>query len=111
MSNLSKNQLLAFDIKDFLLENNINTDTRIYFNNMAYDSNEDGYELLENIKGSAYNEYTNDETVSMTFEGELYYMINYGVFNLLLNEFNAIFEKHKCYYELGDAWNLSVYFD
>lgn len=111
-----RNAKLAEDIKEFILDNGLGIDVRIYFNNACYDwangevYNKEPY-LLKNIKGSTFFEYANDETVSMSFEGKLYDIINYGANYSLLEKFDEIFKKHKCYYELGYAWSLSVYFD
>jgi hypothetical protein len=103
------NEKLANDLKKFIEKYEIG-DTRIYFNNICYHFNSDGScKVIENIKASDYFEYANDETVSMSFEGYLNHVINYGENNKLLNYFDKIFEKHGCYYELGYAWSLSVY--
>lgn len=107
-----RNLALANDIKDFMIKNEVANDTRIYFNGMAYDSISDNeYKDINGIKGSDYFEYADDEGVSMSFEGTLYHMINYGTMPKLLEKFNKIFTKHNCYYELGYAWSLRAVFD
>lgn len=107
-----KNEALANDLKKFLFKNMVGEDVRIYFNNQAYDFKSPTIvELMENIKGTTYFEYANDETVSMSFEGNMYHILNYGESPSLLKKFDAIFEKHNCYYEFGYAWSLSVYYD
>jgi hypothetical protein len=117
--NKEKNEKLANDLRDFIVKHEI-IDTRIYFNNVCYDwsGNDFGdtsYKLLEDIKSTEFFEYGNDNTVSMSFEGFLYDVINYESFHPehrpILKEFDEIFEKHDCYYELGYAWSLSVFFD
>jgi hypothetical protein len=112
MNQQEKNKLLADDLKDFLLRHSFG-DTRIYFNDMCYHFNSScELSTMEDIKGSTYFEYANDETVSMSFEGQLNHLINGYIFNRkVMDEFEEIFNKHKCYYELGYAWSLSVYFD
>lgn len=57
-----------------------------------------------------YFEYANPETVSMSFEGMLYEIVNdFGMeFPELWESFNKIFEKYGYYYELGNAWNLTA---
>jgi hypothetical protein len=108
---MERNEKLANELKDFMVKHKIG-DSRIYFNNMCYDFDYDGnVNILEDIKGSKFFEYANDKTVSMSFEGTLNHILNYGQNRKLENEFNKIFEKHKCYYEFGYAWSLSVYFD
>lgn len=100
-----KNERLAMDLIAFLNKNNYYQDTRIYFNGKAI---ENGNKIIENIQPSDYFEYANNETLSMSFEGALYHLLNYqGSFN----PFEQIFENHGCYYQLGNAWNLTVYYN
>lgn len=110
-----KNELLANDIKEFIMSNDLGMDVRIYFNNKCYDWYGKNYlrepSLIDGIKPSDYFEYANDDTVSISFEGLLYDIINYSKNNKLLEKFNNIFEKHNCYYEFGNSWNLSVYYN
>lgn len=113
MTQNEKNEKLANDIRDFLLKNNLAVDTRIYFNRMAYDSinSTNEYELLNDITPTDYFEYANNETVSMSFEGELYHLINHRTNSGLYKKFEKIFEKHNCWIQLGYAWSLSVYYN
>ena len=111
MTQNEKNEKLANDIRDFLLKNDLASDTRIYFNGMAYDSVEstNEYDLIHNITPSNYFEYANNETVSMSFEGALYRLINHeSSYSTLYKKFMKIFDKHNCYFEQGYAWSLSV---
>ena len=116
---MTRNEKLANDIKNFLEKHDMIQDTRIYFNNKCFSSklnreSEDWfyeYELIEDIVPSDYFEYANNKTVSMSFEGTLNHILNYGKNRKLEEKFNKIFEQHSCYYEFGDAWNLTVYFD
>ncbi|WP_430510758.1 hypothetical protein [Gottfriedia solisilvae] len=103
------NQALANEIRDFLLKNEVFTDTRIYFNNMAYSIKYTNYETIENINAFDYVEYGSDDILIMVFEGTLYSMINHHEIPSLLIEFDEIFERHGVYYELGHAFSLSVY--
>lgn len=112
MSNQKRNEKLANDIKKFIMSNKLNQDVRIYFNNKCYDFCDGGEpKVIEDIKATSYFEYGNDETVSMSFEGRLNHILNYGESRSIESKFNKIFEKHKCYFEFGYAWSLSVYFD
>lgn len=105
-----KNEKLANDIKKFIDKYKLG-DISVYFNNQCYRWNSSGeMSILHNIKGSTYFEYANDESVSMSFEGPLNHIINYHTRPSVLKAFNRIFEKHNCYYELGFAWSLSVYY-
>lgn len=106
------NEMLASELKKFLEKNNLHGDTRIYFNEKCWHCNykTDSYELLEDILGTDYFDYANNETVSMSFEGALYMLLNHeSINNPLRKKFEKIFEKHNCYYEFGHAWSLSVY--
>lgn len=114
--NEKRNEELANDIRDFLLKNSLSVDTRIYFNGKCYDWCDGDYyykepKIMENIKATDYFEYAKNKSVSMSFEGALYDIMNYGEYPDTREEFDAIFDKHNCYYELGHAWNLSVSFD
>lgn len=106
-----RNLALADDIKDFLIDNSMATDTRIYFNGIAYDStSHNTYQTMEDIKGSTYCEYADDDSVTMCYEGDMYDMMNYGSSPRTLEQFRKIFTKHKCKYEVGYAWSLTVEF-
>jgi hypothetical protein len=47
----------------------------------------------------------------MSFEGGLYSALNGYItgWSKLEEEFLKLFEKRGCYFELGNAWNLSAY--
>lgn len=45
----------------------------------------------------------------MSFEGPLYDVLNYE-FGSLAAGLDAIFEKYGVYYELGNAWNLTLHY-
>lgn len=99
---------LANEVRSFLEQNELWSDIRIYFNDRCYDSEKK--ETLENIKARDYLEYAASEHIlSMSFEGPLYDIINYGECDSLLDKFDKIFEKYGLYYELGHAWNLTCY--
>lgn len=104
-----KNEKLALDIVSFLIEHELGLDTRVYYNGKCA---ENADRMITGIVGSDYFEYANDQTVSMSFEGSLNHLLNDWTYDRKLREkFDKIFEKHKCYYEQGNAWNLAVYYD
>lgn len=105
MSLSEKNKALANDIRDFLKKHNIIQDTRIYFNNICYDN---GDNVIEDINPLDFFQYANPVTVSMSFEGGLYDVLNYGS-PKIEEAFLNVFKKHGMYYELGNAWNLAAY--
>ena len=106
------NKKMADEIKKFLIENDFQSDLRIYFNGMAYGFNSNGnMSILEDIKGSDYTDYANDNTITMTFEGSFYEIMNgYNKYTWSKQaEFSKILEKYGYHYELGNAWNLALY--
>lgn len=110
-----RNEILVRDIRNFMEKNKLIADTRIYFNSVAYaydyKVSREKYTLIENVQPSRYFEYADDSSVNMTFEGVFYNIMNYGENGSLQEEFDSIFERHNCYYELGNAWNLIVRHD
>ena len=117
---------LAKEVRQFLLDNELWTDVRIYFNGKAfstndrrgnYDNDPDHPVVLEGEDPHAYFEYvSNDDVMSMSFEGDFYGCMNfyceYGAdFDIRIQtEFDDILKKYGVYYELGHAWNLSCYY-
>ena len=119
---MSKNKRLAIDIYKWCKKNNLWGDNTIYFDNKAWSSSptwdldagkkikEDLYEY-ENKKSTDYFEYGNDKTLSMSFEGPLYHVLNgyVGGWVKRESELMELFEKYGYYFEYGHAWNLSAY--
>ena len=118
----SKYKLLAIDIYEFCKKHHLWGDNIIYFDGKAWSNSEtwsgekgkkmdeDLYEYA-NRNPSDYFEYANPETLSMSFEGSLNYVLNgytRGSWKLE-EEFLKLFEKYGLYYELGHSWNLSAY--
>ena len=121
---MSKFENMAKDIYNFCIDNDIWSDCIIYFDGMALSSFSNwnnvsgkrvGIELYkyEDKNPLNYFKYANPDTLSMSFEGELYDIVNdFGCeFPGLYNDLNKIFEKYGCWYELGDSWNLTVCID
>lgn len=123
MSNINYKKL-AFEIIDFCMENGLWQDTTVYVDGCAFtDTKEWGGisgmmiepELFRyfNKNPKDYFEYASPNTLSMSFEGPLYRVINCYFesksWSKLYEEFCAIFDKRGVYFEQGDAWNLSVY--
>lgn len=118
----NKLELFAKDIYNWCVENDLWGDNTIYFNNKAWSNQEIwgdiegkciGNELYEyeDKNPLTYFEFANPETLSMSFEGDLNYVLNGYVrgWDKLEEEFSQIFEKHGYYYEMGYAWSLSAY--
>lgn len=114
----NKQGKLAKDIIDFLLKHEIFDDTFIYVNGKRYGTcdGEGHYNYGTNSWDKVYVEDNKDpkdyfewagKILSMSFEGPLYDILNYGweFGGKLEEEFNKIFEKHGYYFELGNSWN------
>lgn len=114
---------LAWDIYNWCKEHDLWQDIVIYFDGAAWSANsgawggelplymrEDLY-YYENKNPRDYFEYANPDTLSMSFEGGLYYVLNGYTpgWVKLEAEFLALFEKYGFYYELGNAWNLAAF--
>jgi hypothetical protein len=113
---------LAFEIRDFLLKHELWQDVRIYFNGKALSTDDgnghyayndpDTVFVLENKDPRRYFNYVGDY-LSMSFEGPFYEVLNYyapaSYCDKINNEFLGILGKYGLYYELGNAWNLSLY--
>ena len=115
-------EALAKDIYDWCIKNDLWGDNCIYFNGKAWASwdnwhNENGIKIndrlyeFQNRNPVEYFEYANPDTLSMSFEGPLYYVLNGYVkgWTKLENEFYDLFNKYGYYYEMCHAWNLSAY--
>lgn len=115
-------EMLAKEIYDFCVENDLWGDNIIYFNGKAWATfsewggvdgkkiGEDLYEY-EDKDPRDYFEYANPDTLSMSFEGPLNHVLNGYVWGWtrLEEEFRKLFEKYGYYYEMGYAWSLSAY--
>ena len=113
---------LATELLDFLVENKLWVDARIYFNGKAwgsfnkytqkfyYNDKENVYE--EKADPKEYFEYVAEPHIlSMSFEGAFYDVMNGATqkSHQLQKEFEAILNKYGLYYKLGNAWNLTLY--
>jgi len=129
-----KIEKLAGEIYKFLLKHGLWQDVRIYFNGKAYCSypvyrhpdgtlsknyvpgavninynNPDYLHVIENIDPSDYMVYYNRDTITMSFEGVFYEVLNYGAAPKLQEAFDNLIKNHGYYYEFGNAWNLALY--
>ena len=119
---MNKKESLARDIYNFCKEHHLWGDNCIYFDGKAWASwpdwhgvvgkriDEDLYEY-ENKNPLKYFEYGNTNTLSMSFEGPLYSVLNGYVRGgyKLEEKLQKLFEKYGWYFEYGHAWNLSAY--
>ena len=111
---------IAKAIYDWCIENEMWQYVSIYFDGKAWSSykrwgGEDGRRIgdrlfeYEDKNPLDYFEHAHPDTLSMSFEGELYDMLNYGWFAEELESFSKLINGFGYYYELGNAWNLSLY--
>lgn len=117
-----RNEALAIDIYRWCKKKGLWGDNTIYFNGKAWSSSaewdldkgkqidEDLYEY-ENKNPLDIFVYANPETLSMSFEGPLYHVLNGYVkgWVRLEGQFSKLFEKYGYYFEYGNAWNLAAY--
>lgn len=113
-------EALAKEIYQFLVSHGMWIDTAIYYDGkcMKTDGTENGQHSYRYNGKPFYDdeadprrffEYVADPHIlSMSFEGPLYDVLNYGDAKKEA-EFQAIFDKHGIYYEMGHMWNLTCY--
>lgn len=107
----AKRAEIADDIWRWLEANSLTEDVFVYANGLKRSR-----KGVERGLASHVTQYGNDASVTMTFEGDLYELVNYGTVcgipvPAMAEGFEAIFKRHHCYYELGHAWDLTVYAD
>jgi hypothetical protein len=106
MNQKTKNEQIVQDIVFFLVKNCLWSDVCIYYNNQRLSPE---YGLETNINALDYVEYANTDTVTMTFEGDLYNVLNgYSGYDIY-KQFEELVHKHGYYFEIGYHWSLSLY--
>ena len=117
-----KMTLLATDIYNWCVKKHLWGDNIIYFEGKAWSSSpewngvqgkqiaEDLYEYM-NKNPKNYFEYANPDTLSMSFEGPLYHVLNAYVSGWvkLEKQFAELFQRYGMYYEMGHSWNLAAF--
>ena len=81
----------------------------IFCNGNKYSYYKDSLESVTECDVWQYIDYYNEDTLSMSFDGDIYDVFNYGLFPKLLEKFDSLLRSYGLYYELGNAWNLSLY--
>jgi hypothetical protein len=112
MTQKMRNLRVTQAISKWLVANHLHGDVHIYFNDRAYSFEDDGkITRRSHIKGSNYFHYANDDTVSMSFEGPLWEVLNfYHPRSTELHEqFMNLLDEHGFWFERGNHWNLSLY--
>lgn len=113
-----RNEKLADEIRAWLLERELWQDVTIYFNGKAFSTSDmlqrrfaynNPNDLIEYEANPAdYVEYNSPDSITMTFEGPLYDLINYRFNSRDYEEFEALFRRYGLYFEQGYAWSLST---
>lgn len=106
--NNNKEQLesLAKKIVALLQKHDLWESVRVYVNGKCYCS-EKG--VIDNISPRDYLDYCNPETISMSFEGDFYDVVNHGRSPDVLKKFIKLINEYGYAYELGNSWNLTLY--
>ncbi len=107
-----RNENLVAEIVKFLKDNELEHDVLIFYNEKRLDLN--NMELRQfdyDCYGSYCDEYSNDRTVTMVFEGAFNRLMNYPTTEWdfeKYQEFKDIVNKYNLFYELGNTYNLSM---
>lgn len=113
---------LAMDIYNWCMKKGLWGDNIIYFDGKALSSSPEwsgvmGKQIAEKLyeyegkNPRDYFEFANPDTLSMSFEGPLYHMLNAYIpgWVKLEAQFSKLFNKYGLDYEMGHYWNLSAY--
>lgn len=106
---VGKFEYIAYKILELLLEYDCSTDVVFYFEGKRLIETDKDWVIEEGYLGSDYTEYANDDTLTMTFEGPFFEVMNYGTNYELYDKFDKLLQSFGYYYELGNAWNLALY--
>ena len=106
---MGKFEYIAYKILELLLEYDCSTDVVFYFEGKRLIETDKDWVIEEGYLGSDYTEYANDDTLTMTFEGPFFEVMNYGTNYELYDKFDKLLQSFGYYYELGNAWNLALY--
>jgi hypothetical protein len=98
-------QEMARQLGMFLASRELEEDVYIYTNGKRYSISDSGDLVeLETCSPKKYIEYAREPNIlTMSFEGDLYYVLEHNIDYL-----DKFFDNYNLYYELGDAWNLTV---
>lgn len=113
MANVTKARKCANKIAKWLSKHELNEDVSIYVDHKRYQVSDDGKLVYDiDAEPKEYFSWAGD-FLSMSFEGPLYTVLNESWsskhYERLEKEFVKILEEFGKYYELGNAWNLSLY--
>lgn len=98
---------MAQELGKFLADEELTLGVSIYILGKRFHIKDDGtleYDIDADPK-DYFNYARTPNILSMSFEGKLYDVLNYEDFNFL----DSFFSKYGLFFELGNAWNGSVY--
>lgn len=107
-------QQCANEIMKWLEKKELALDVSIYVNDCRYQYNEEKgvWNKEEDMDPRDYFDFAGN-FLSMSFENSLYDYLNYNyscsVCDKISGELQHICSKYGRYFELGNAWNLSLY--
>jgi len=121
-----KIELLAMEIRQFLIDNQLWQDVTIYWGgkaistsdgngNHAYNDPNTLYMLEDQDPADSLKYLANPHILSMSFEGGFCGCLNFynehgaDFDNRITEEFIALLHRYGLYYEMGEHWNLSCY--
>jgi hypothetical protein len=114
-----KVEKVALALRKFLEERGLWAGCQMYYNGKKIRRQSNTIDAIEDgANPHDVTEYGNPDTITLIFEeGELYGELNYGTYNPLTGKYNwkttdalhTMLEKLGWYYELGHAWNLSLF--
>lgn len=98
---------LKKDIQEWLVAKEFVHDVRLFLDGKRYEwqQGEQQWDWVPD-RATKYDTYLDDESLSMTFEGSLYTVVNDPSMRTIKKEFDALFSEHGYYYEQGHAWSL-----
>jgi len=85
------------------------TDTRIYFSGKAWNYDSRGRKtVITDIVGSDYC-YSNDDTITCSFEGPLYEAMYEWGEGCLMEQIQDMLRTYGYYAQTGNYWNFTLY--
>lgn len=116
---------LSLEIADFLKSKELWDGIHIYVANKCIKSEKDMFDRNDYIEKVSPNgtkyfekddvdvtekiEYCNKDTITITFEGSLYSVINYNDFDFIDKMNRKFLDDYGLYFEQGHAWSMAAY--
>lgn len=116
---------LSLEIADYLKDQELWSGIHIYVANKCIKSEKDMFDRTDWVEkktkdGTVYFEkedvdvtekieYCNKDTITMTFEGILYSVINYDDMNFIYNMTEKFLDDYGLHFEQGHAWSMAAY--